>query len=124
MSCVPDLRDRDDLIVPGDLDRGRDAFAGKQFDDIGREPGAAFRGDGGHHRHEPILNLDKIDIVTGGKIASRRVRRAIGLDDSPCWIIVSEHNIDEWPNAGLAQLPGQPGVFSYGLPGTGESVCK
>jgi len=44
-----------------------------------------------------------------------RVRRTIGLDDEPCWIIVSEHNVDEWPNGGLAPLPGQPGVFAYGF---------
>jgi hypothetical protein len=44
-----------------------------------------------------------------------KVRAALGLDDAPCWVIVSEHNVDEWPNAGLAPLPGRPGVFSYGL---------
>jgi hypothetical protein len=30
-----------------------------------------------------------------------RVRQAIGLDDQPCWVIVSEHNVDAWPNGGL-----------------------
>lgn len=44
-----------------------------------------------------------------------RVRNALGLDDAPSWVIVSEHNIDEWPNAGLSPLPGQPDVFSYGF---------
>jgi hypothetical protein len=44
-----------------------------------------------------------------------KVRRAIGLDDAPSWVIVSEHNIDEWPNGGLAPVPGRPGVFSYGF---------
>ena len=44
-----------------------------------------------------------------------RVRQALGLDDAPSWVIVSEHNVDEWPNAGLAPLPGRPGVFSYGF---------
>ena len=44
-----------------------------------------------------------------------RVRLALGLDDEPCWVIVSEHNIDEWPNGGLQPLPGRPGVFSYGF---------
>jgi len=44
-----------------------------------------------------------------------RVREVLGLDDVPCWIIVSEHNVDEWPNGGLAPLPGRPGVFSYGF---------
>lgn len=44
-----------------------------------------------------------------------KVRDALGLDDAPRWIIVSEHNIDEWPNGGMAPLPGRPGIFSYGF---------
>jgi hypothetical protein len=43
-----------------------------------------------------------------------KVRAAIGLDNAPSWVIVSEHNIDEWPN-GLAAIPGRPGVFAYGF---------
>jgi hypothetical protein len=43
------------------------------------------------------------------------VKKKLGLDDAPSWVIVSEHNVDEWPNAGLAPLPGRPGVFSYGF---------
>jgi hypothetical protein len=44
-----------------------------------------------------------------------RVRQTIGLDDSPSWVVVSEHNVDEWPNGGLAPVPGRPGIFSYGF---------
>lgn len=44
-----------------------------------------------------------------------RVREALGLDEAPSWVIVSEHNVDEWPNGGLTPLPGRPGVFSYGF---------
>ena len=44
-----------------------------------------------------------------------RVRQALGLDDTPSWVIVSEHNIDEWPNAGLSPLPRHPDVSSYGF---------
>ena len=43
------------------------------------------------------------------------VRQALGLDDAPCWVIVSEHNVDEWPNGGLTPLPGRSGVFGYGF---------
>jgi hypothetical protein len=42
-------------------------------------------------------------------------KQAIGLDDKPSWVIVSEHNIDEWPNGGLSPIPGKSGVFSYGF---------
>jgi hypothetical protein len=44
-----------------------------------------------------------------------KVREAIGLDDEPSWVVVSEYNIDEWPNAGLSPVPGRPGVFAYGF---------
>lgn len=43
------------------------------------------------------------------------VRQVLGLDDERAWVIVSEYNVDEWPNGGLAPLPGKPGVFSYGF---------
>ncbi|HEY4941591.1 MAG TPA: hypothetical protein VII56_09185 [Rhizomicrobium sp.] len=43
------------------------------------------------------------------------VRRRLGLDDEPCWVIVSEHNIDEWPPPGIAPLPGTKKVFAYGV---------
>jgi hypothetical protein len=29
-------------------------------------------------------------------------------------VVVSEHNVDEWPSSGLQVLPGRPGAFSYG----------
>ena len=44
-----------------------------------------------------------------------KVKRAIGLDDAPAWGIVSEHNIDEWPNGGLSPVPRKQGQFSYGF---------
>lgn len=44
-----------------------------------------------------------------------RVCAVLGLDEAPCRVIVCEHNVDEWPNAGLSPLPGRPGVFSYGF---------
>ncbi len=44
-----------------------------------------------------------------------KVKRALGLDDAPSWVIVSEHNVDEWPNAGLSPIPGRSDVFSYGF---------
>ena len=55
---------------------------------------------------------------TGGTVAIEipaKVRQAIGLDDAPSWVVVSENNVDEWPNGGLAPLPGRPGVFGYGF---------
>jgi len=55
------------------------------------------------------------DADTVGIEIPPKVKQAIGLDDAPSWVIVSEHNIDEWPNGGLSSVPGKPGVFSYGF---------
>lgn len=62
----------------------------------------------------PITHAPPSGDTVGIEIPSR-VRHAIGLDDAPSWVIVSEHNVDEWPNAGLAPVPGRPGTFSYGF---------
>ncbi len=60
----------------------------------------------------PITHSAPRGATTGIEIPSK-VRQAIGLDDEPCWVIVSEHNA--WPNAGLQPIPGHPGVFAYGF---------
>ena len=62
----------------------------------------------------PITHAAPVGDTVGIEIPPR-VRQAISLDDAPSWVIVSEHNVDEWPNGGLAPLPGRPGIFSYGL---------
>ena len=62
----------------------------------------------------PITHTAPSGDTVGIEIPAK-VRAAIGLDDQPSWVIVSEHNVDEWPNAGLAPIPGQPGMFNYGF---------
>ena len=62
----------------------------------------------------PITHTPPRDETAAVEIPPK-VKRAIGLDDVPSWVIVSEHNVDEWPNGGLAPIPGRPGVFSYGF---------
>jgi hypothetical protein len=62
----------------------------------------------------PITYTPPTGATVGIEIPAR-VKQAIGLDDAPSWVIVSEHNIDEWPNAGLSPVPGKPGVFAYGF---------
>jgi hypothetical protein len=44
-----------------------------------------------------------------------KVRQALGLDDARSWVVISDHNVDEWPNAGLAPVPRRPDLFSYGF---------
>ena len=62
----------------------------------------------------PITHV-RPDKDTVGVEIPAKVRQTLGLDDAPSWVIVSEHNVDEWPNSGLAPVPGRPGVFSYGF---------
>jgi len=62
----------------------------------------------------PITHTPPAGDTVGIEIPAK-VKTAIGLDAAPSWVIVSEHNVDEWPNAGLAAVPGRPGVFAYGF---------
>lgn len=62
----------------------------------------------------PITHTPPDKDTVGVEIPAK-VRHAIGLDDVPSWVIVSEHNVDVWPNGGLAPVPGRSGVFSYGF---------
>jgi len=62
----------------------------------------------------PITHTPPLGDTIGVEIPAK-VRQAIGLDDEPSWVIVSEHNIDELPNGGLSPVPGKTGVFAYGF---------
>jgi hypothetical protein len=33
--------------------------------------------------------------------------------EEPSWVVVSEYNVDEWPNAGLSPVPGKREVCAY-----------
>src|SRR5690348_6590879 len=41
---------------------------------------------------------------TAGVDIPTKVKQAVGLDDAPSWVSVSEQNVDEWPNAGLSPI--------------------
>ena len=62
----------------------------------------------------PIIHTPPAGDTVGIEVPAR-VRQALDLDDTPSWVIVSEHNIDEWPNGGLSPLAGRPDTFSYGF---------
>ena len=61
----------------------------------------------------PVTHSRPRDDAEGVEIPPK-VRAHLGLDDEPCWVIVSEYNVDNWPTAGLAPLPGT-GAFAYGF---------
>ena len=62
----------------------------------------------------PITHTPPDDETVGIEMPAR-VRQSLGLDEAPSWVIVSEFNVDEWPNGGLAPLPGHSDAFSYGF---------
>jgi len=62
----------------------------------------------------PITHTPPSGDTVGIEIPER-VRQALGLDGARNWVIVSEHNVDEWPSAGIQPLPGRQGTFSYGF---------
>ena len=52
---------------------------------------------------------------TVGVEIPRQVCERLGLDTARSWIVISEANVDFWPNAGLAPVPGRRGVYAYGF---------
>lgn len=62
----------------------------------------------------PITHTAPTDGTIGVEIPLN-VKRSIGLDDEPSWIVVSESNVDIWPNAGISTIPGRKDTFSYGF---------
>jgi hypothetical protein len=62
----------------------------------------------------PITHSQPSADTVGVEIPAK-VKTALGLDDMPSWVIVSEYNVDEWPNGGLSAVPGRAGAFAYGF---------
>ena len=57
--------------------------------------------------HSPHQNLEgAIEIPTS-------VRRHLGLDDLPSWIVVGEFNVFTWPGFDLRPVPGQRDQYQY-----------
>lgn len=52
---------------------------------------------------------------TAGVEIPPRVCEHLGLDGERSWVVVSEFNVDDWPNAGLSPVPGRRGQFAYGF---------
>ncbi len=62
----------------------------------------------------PITHKSPTGKTVGVEIP-QDVKKKLGMDDAPSWIIVSEHNVDLWPNGGLSPVPGRGGAFHYGF---------
>jgi hypothetical protein len=56
---------------------------------------------------EPKAGTEGIEIPAA-------VCKNLGLDEDRSWVIVSEYNVDDWPNGGISPVPGRHGAFTYG----------
>lgn len=43
------------------------------------------------------------------------VKSQLGVDVEPSWVIVTECNVDTWPNPDIVPIPGGRPVYAYGL---------
>lgn len=62
----------------------------------------------------PITHTAPVHPTVGIEIPTK-VKQFLGLDEAPSWVIISDHNVDEWPNGGLSPVPGKTDEFSYGF---------
>jgi len=62
----------------------------------------------------PITHSPPTDAAAAVEIPAA-VKRHLGLDDQPSWIVVDDVNVFAWPGYDLRPIPGRPQQYSYGL---------
>ena len=62
----------------------------------------------------PITHVRPVEADTGVEIPLR-VKRHLGLDDEPSWVIVDELNEFAWPGFDLRPVPGHAGRIAFGF---------
>ena len=90
-----------------------------------RFPGATFVDEAGKKiqtayetaEGDVLIVLIQSDPLKGSEVGIEidiPTKRLVGLPtDKPSYAIVSEVNIDHWPNPAMRQIPGRPGEFTY-----------
>jgi len=73
-----------------------------------------FIGDAEVRRHPSHLDSAPRAEDVGIEIP-QKVPSCPGTRRRPSWVLVSDHNVDEWPNAGLTPVPGRQDVWSCGF---------
>jgi hypothetical protein len=61
----------------------------------------------------PITHSPPTGVTVGMEIPGD-IAKTLGLDAARSWIVISEANVDYWPNAGLGAIPNRRGSFVYG----------
>lgn len=106
------------------LQRGETLDGVKVVAETGDEYGFDYKVDADAVVIVPI----QTDQPSQGQIGIRideATKRYVGLpDDGPSYALVSEVNVDVWPNAGIGSLPGKPGRFAYDKPMPGPKLAQ
>jgi hypothetical protein len=73
----------------------------------------------------PITHSPPRGLETGVEIPLA-VKRHLGLDDQPSWIVLDDFNVFTWPGYDLRPVPGQKDRYHYGLlpPRFFESIIR
>ncbi|HXC56549.1 MAG TPA: hypothetical protein VNU97_14720 [Rhizomicrobium sp.] len=59
--------------------------------------------------HSPPANRDDAIVLP------RQVKKALGLDDRPSWVVLTEANVFTWPGPDIRNIPGtEPPTPIYG----------
>jgi hypothetical protein len=62
----------------------------------------------------PITHSPPVPSSAGIEVPSV-TRKRLGLDEAPCWIMISELNRFIWPGPDIRPIPGSTDRFAYGL---------
>lgn len=72
-----------------------------------------------------LIQSDKPGADQAGLELSVEDKLYVGLSsDAPSYVIVSEVNIDRWPNGDMCLVPGRPNAFAYERPLSGPVMGR
>jgi hypothetical protein len=72
-----------------------------------------------------LVQSDKPGRDQAGIELTTEDKRYVGLPaDEPSYVIVSEVNIDRWPNGDMALVPGRANSFTYDRPLAGPTLAR
>ncbi len=54
-------------------------------------------------------------MLPASPLAPYHLKRHLGLDDAPSWIVISERNRFVWPGPDLRPIPGRTDRFDFGV---------
>lgn len=72
-----------------------------------------------------LIQSDPPDATQAGLELTEADKRHVGLpSDAPSYVIVSEVNVDRWPNGDMCLVPGRQNAFAYERPLPGSVLGR